>query len=81
MRNTMVSSGSYVIAMDGRVMEASANSEVAAADWATNNPNAAVREFAALHPEFIHEEAPFQFNESALTVSLSGFRGGVLRRS
>jgi cephalosporin hydroxylase len=77
---SLVDAGSYVVAMDGHVMEAAALSPRAAADWATDNPNAAVREFAALHPEFVLEEPPFLFNESALTEPVSGFRGGVLRR-
>ena len=72
--------GSYVGAMDGHVMEAAASSPRAAADWATNNPNGAVREFAARHPEFVIGEPPFLFNESTLTESVSGFRGGILRR-
>jgi cephalosporin hydroxylase len=76
----LVAVGSYVVAMDGHVMEAAAASPRAAADWATNNPNAAVREFAALHPEFIREEPAFLFNESTLADATTGFSGGVLRR-
>jgi cephalosporin hydroxylase len=76
----LVAPGSYVVAMDGHVMEAAARAPRAGADWATNNPNAAVREFAALHPEFVHEEPEFLFNESTLTEAMSGFHGGVLKR-
>jgi cephalosporin hydroxylase len=76
----LVSPGSFIVVMDGHVMEAAAEAPVAAADWATNNSNAAVREFAAAHPEFEHGEPPLLFNESPLTVPLSGFRGGVLKR-
>lgn len=76
----LVSEGSYVVAMDGRVMEVAATSAVAADDWATNNPNAAVREFAAAHPEFAHEDPALLFNESVLPTAINGFRGGVLRR-
>jgi cephalosporin hydroxylase len=77
----LVAPGSYIVAMDGHVMEAAAASPRAAADWATNNPNAAVREFAALHPEFVHEEPEFLFNESTLAGAMTGFHGGVLRRA
>jgi cephalosporin hydroxylase len=77
----LVAPGSYIVAMDGHVMEAAATSPLAAADWPTNNPNAAVREFAALHPEFIQEEPAFLFNESTLADAVTGFRGGVLRRA
>jgi cephalosporin hydroxylase len=77
----LVAPGSYIVAMDGHVMEAGAASPRAVVDWATNNPNAAVREFAALHPEFVHEEPDFLFTESTLTEAMTGFRGGVLRRA
>jgi cephalosporin hydroxylase len=76
----LVPAGSYIVAMDGHVMEASARAPLAATDWATNNPNAAVREFAVLHPEFAHEEPAFLFNESKLTEAMTGFHGGVLKR-
>jgi cephalosporin hydroxylase len=77
----LVGPGSYIVAMDGHVMEAAAGSPRAAADWATNNPNAAVREFAPRHPEFVHEEAEFLFNESMLAGPMTGFHGGILRRA
>jgi cephalosporin hydroxylase len=76
----LVSAGSFVVAMDGHVMEAAAASSRAASDWATNNPNAAVREFADEHPEFAIEAASFLFNESILTEPITGFYGGVLKR-
>ena len=71
----LVTPDSYIVAMDGRVMEA-----VAAGDWATNNPNAAVREFANEHPEFTIETSSFLFSESVLTEAMTGFHGGVLKR-
>ncbi len=77
----LVAIGSYVVAMDGHVMTAAAAAPVAGADWATDNPSAAVREFADTHPEFVLEDPPLPFNESALTAPFSGFRGGVLRRA
>jgi cephalosporin hydroxylase len=76
----LVATGSYIVAMDGHVMETGVASPRAAADWATNNPNAAVREFAALHPEFVREEPTLLFNESTLTEAMTGFYGGVLKR-
>lgn len=76
----LVSPGSYVVAMDGHVMEAAARSPRAAADWSTNNPNAAVREFALAHPEFVREKESYLFNESILAEPVSGFSGGVLKR-
>jgi cephalosporin hydroxylase len=76
----LVAPGSYIVAMDGHVMEAAARAPNASSDWATNNSNAAVHEFAALHPEFAREEPAFLFNESKLTEAMSGFFGGVLKR-
>jgi cephalosporin hydroxylase len=76
----LVAPGSYIVAMDGHVMEAAAAAPRAAADWATNNPNAAVREFANEHPEFTIETSSFLFNESILTEAMTGFYGGVLKR-
>jgi cephalosporin hydroxylase len=76
----LVGGGSYIVAMDGHVMEAAAAAPRAASDWATNNPKAAVREFAARHPEFAVVGPPFLFNESPLHAPMSGFRGGVLER-
>jgi cephalosporin hydroxylase len=77
----LVAPGSYIVAMDGHVMENAASApRAAAASWATNNPNAAVREFANEHPEFAREEPAFLFNESGLTEAITGFYGGVLKR-
>lgn len=77
----LVGEGSYIIAMDGRGMELAAGSARGVAQqWGSDNPNAAAREFARTHPEFVLEQPPFLFNESALTEWSSAFRGGVLRR-
>jgi cephalosporin hydroxylase len=76
----LVGIGSYIVAMDGHVMEAAASSPAAAANWATNNPNAAVRAFAARHPEFVLARPPFLFSESRLDEPMAGFRGGMLER-
>ena len=75
----LVPPGSYIVAMDGHVMEAAA-APTAAPDWGTNNPVGAVREFAAGHPEFVLEDVSFVFNESLLTTSTVGFSGGLLHR-
>jgi cephalosporin hydroxylase len=74
----LVPRGSYIIAMDGSVMEAAAGSGRGAADWGHNNANTAVREFAQRHPGFRHVSPTFLFNESVLTQAFSGFAGGVL---
>lgn len=77
----LVGPGSYIIAMDGGGMELAARSARGMAQqWDIDNPNAAAREFARTHPEFVLEQPPFLFNESGLTEWSAAFRGGVLRR-
>lgn len=76
----LLKTGSYVVAMDGHVMEAAAGSSRGAADWATNNPNAAVSEFVREHPDYAAETPPFIFNESVLTEGITGCRGGFVKR-
>lgn len=76
----LVGPGSYLVALDGHVMEVAASAPTAGPDWAANNPNAAVLQFAREHSEFLHAAPSFPFNESILAESVSGFRGGVLRR-
>jgi len=77
---SLVGPGSYLVALDGHVMEVAASSPIAGEHWATDNPNAAVRQFALEHPEFLSPAPSLPFNESILAQSISGFRGGVLKR-
>lgn len=77
----LVTVGSYIIVMDGHGMELAARSERGVANrWETDNANAAAREFARTHPEFVIEPTQFLFNESVITEWSTAFRGGVLRR-
>jgi cephalosporin hydroxylase len=76
----LVGVGSYIAVLDGYVMEVAAGTPYAAPDWATNNPNAAVAEFVAAHPEFRCVPGPLLFNESHLTEHITGFRGGLIER-
>jgi cephalosporin hydroxylase len=76
----LVTVGSYIVAMDGGIMELVRGGPRTRDDWGTNNPNTAVREFAADHPGFRIEQPAFGFNESALSVGASYFTGGWLRR-
>jgi cephalosporin hydroxylase len=76
----LVGVGSYIAVLDGHVMEVAAGTPQAAPDWATNNPNAAVAEFVARHPEFRCVAGPLLFNESHLTEPVTGFRGGLIER-
>lgn len=76
----LVKPGGYIVALDGRVMELVAGTPFAPERWAHDNPNAAVREFAARHPEFELASLQPSFNESRETEPAAGFRGGILRR-
>lgn len=76
----LVSRGSYIVAMDGHIMELATGAPRTSSDWPANNPNAAAAEFARTHPEFVIEEPPFLFNESAITRAVSYFSGGFLKR-
>lgn len=75
----LVTPGSFIMAMDGYLMELGAPDRPGS-NWATDNANAGVHAFAADHPEFAAEEPGLPFNESPLNRAVTGFRGGLLRR-
>ena len=76
----LVSPGSYVIAMDGRIMELAVGLARSEPDWDVNNPKAAVAEFVRRHPDFVVEELAFAFDESLGSRPITCFAGGVVRR-
>jgi cephalosporin hydroxylase len=76
----LVTPGSYLVAMDGHIMERVVGLPRSAPDWATNNPNAAVAEFVLSHPDFVIDDPGFLFNESLISQPVSYGAGGVLRR-
>ncbi len=75
----LVTPGSYVVVQDG-CMEQMAGAPRSAPDWSWNNPRAAVREFAARHPEFALEEPPFAWNEGDVKRRVTYWPDGYLRR-
>ena len=75
----LVAPGSYIVATDG-IMRDVAGSPRAGADWGTNNPYEAAREFAAANPAFVIEEPPWTFRESELRRNVTHWPGGWLRR-
>jgi cephalosporin hydroxylase/nucleoside-diphosphate-sugar epimerase len=77
--STFVTPGSFIVVMDGYLMELVAP-ERPDSNWTTDNANAGVRAFAAGHPEFAVEDPALPFNESALRRPVIGFRGGLLKR-
>jgi hypothetical protein len=50
------------------------------AEWNSDNPTQAAREFAAHHPEFVLEEPKWRFNESGLDRTITAWPGGWLKR-
>lgn len=75
----MVSVGCYILAADG-IMKDLVGAPRSQADWATNNPEAAAREFVAGHPEFVAEEPHRPFNEGSVETPVTYWPGGWLRR-
>ena len=75
----LVCPGSYVVATDGVIRQAS---EVPRGEknWNTNNPAEAVREFLKLHDEFVLEQPEWPFNESELTENVTHWPEAWLRR-
>jgi len=76
----LVSRGSYLVAMDGSIMELVAGGPRTAADWRWNNARAAAEEFARENADFVIDEPQFLFNESLISEPVSYWRGGHLKR-
>ncbi len=76
----LVTPGSYVVAMDGHIMCMVAGAPRSAADWASNNPVEAAKEFVSQNPSFVLETPPFLFNESAISRPVSYATGGTIKR-
>ena len=75
----LVSLGSYVVVADG-IMREIAGAPRTDADWAWNNPAAAVDEFLAENDAFAREEPAPAFDESNTQAAVTYFPGGWLRR-
>lgn len=58
----LITPGSCIVAMDG-IMQDVVGAPRTAPEWITDNPQTAVREFLAGHPEFELREPPVPFNE------------------
>ena len=75
----LVTPGSYIVATDG-VMADLADVPRGFPKWASDNPTAAARDFAAQHPEFVIEQPAWPFNESGLDQNITHWPGAWLRR-
>ena len=75
----LVTPGAYIVATDGIMLDLH-DVPRGSPDWTWNHPTAAAAEFAARHPEFILEQPPWPFNESALEHNITHWPGAWLRR-
>lgn len=75
----MITKGSYIVAMDG-IMQDVVGAPRTSPDWTTNNPQFAVKDFLAKHPEFALEEPPFAFNEGLVTDRVTYWPNAFLTR-
>jgi len=76
----LVSVDSYIVAADGLMGEL-VGAPRSSPDWGTNNPAAAVAEFAAAHEEFVLDPPGFRFNEGDVRTMVTYWRNGWLRRT
>lgn len=75
----LVTPGSYIVATDG-IMYDLADVPRGQAEWATDNPTWAARDFAAKTPEFVIEQPGWSFNESQLDQNITHWPGVWLKR-
>ncbi|MEO8859169.1 MAG: CmcI family methyltransferase [Burkholderiaceae bacterium] len=75
----LVTPGSYIVATDG-IMFDLADVPRGKAEWATDNPRDAARDFARVHPEFALEQPDWPFNESQLSANVSHWPGAWIKR-
>jgi cephalosporin hydroxylase len=75
-----VTVGSYIIAADGGIMRATADTPRGLESWHSDNPQAAATEFSARHPEFKEEQPPWLFHDGELTENVTYWQGGWLKR-
>lgn len=77
----LVGVGSYIVSTDG-IMRDLVGSPRTQADWGSNNPYEAARDFVAAHPhEWTIAEPPWAFRESELTKNVTHWPGGWIRRT
>jgi cephalosporin hydroxylase len=75
----LVTPGSYIIATDG-IMKDLYDVPRGSAEWVSDNPTTAAKEFAATHPEFAYEQPAWPFNESNLSTNVTHWPGAWLRK-
>lgn len=78
--HALVTPGSYIVATDG-IMYDLTDVPRGLAEWTTDNPMQAARDFAAKHPVFVLEQPAWPFNESQLDQNITHWPGAWLRRA
>ncbi len=75
----LVTPGSYIVATDGIMLDL-ADVPRGRPEWTSDNPTSAARDFAARHPEFVIEQPPWPFRESAWGHNITHWPDGWLKR-
>jgi len=75
----LVTTGSYIVAMDG-IMRELGNAPRTIPSWREDNPVAAVEEFLRATTNFVLEEPRFPFNEGAVRERVTYWPSAFLRR-
>lgn len=74
-----VAKDSYIVACDG-IMQEVVGAERTQPEWATDNPQSAVKDFLAVRSDFVLEEPAFPFNEGRITERVTYWPNAFLRR-
>ena len=75
----LVSEGSYIVATDG-IMKDISDVPRALPAWKTDNPFEAAQDFAARHPEFVHQQPPWLSHDSPLMENVTYWPGAWFKR-
>jgi cephalosporin hydroxylase len=75
----LVTPGSYIVATDG-IMKDIADVPRARPEWKTDNPFAAANDFAARHPEFLHQQPPWLTHNGPLTENVTYWPGAWFKK-
>lgn len=75
----LVPIGSYIVSTDG-IMQQVVGAPRSQADWATNNPQEAARDFVAEDTRFVIEEPQWLFNESVITERVTYWPSCFVKR-
>ncbi len=70
---------SYIVACDGIAKEV-VGAPRTKPEWATDNPQSAIKDFLSERNDFVQEEPVFQFNEGEIKERVTYWPGAFLRR-